>query len=56
MKGMGGGTYYIDARGADRSGIEQLQKAIKELNGSIERRSVNAVMDHKRRNPAGFAA
>ncbi|CAB4176611.1 hypothetical protein UFOVP1672_26 [uncultured Caudovirales phage] len=56
LKGMGGGTYYIDARGADQAAIMRLEKTIKEVNGSIERRSVNAVIDHKRRNPSSFAA
>ena len=41
---MGGGDVYnIDARGADRAGMAQLEAAIVALNGSIEKRAVNAV-------------
>lgn len=38
----GGDTYYIDARGADRSGLAQLAAAIRQVNGSIEARAVSA--------------
>lgn len=47
--GKGGGTYYIDARGADRTGLAKLEAAIVSLHGSIEQRAVAAVVDAKRR-------
>jgi hypothetical protein len=39
----GGGTYMIDARGADRAGLMRLEAVIRQLNGSIEHRAVSAV-------------
>lgn len=42
---MGGDTYYIDARGADQSAIARLERTIREVNGSIERRAVAATAD-----------
>ncbi|MEQ9489507.1 MAG: hypothetical protein RIM72_11005 [Alphaproteobacteria bacterium] len=50
----GGDVYQIDARGADRQGLARLEAMIRELNGSIEKRSVAAVTDSRRRNPALF--
>jgi hypothetical protein len=47
----GGGTYYIDARGADRAGMARLEAMIAALNGSIEPRSVAAVVGARNRNP-----
>jgi hypothetical protein len=47
----GGGTYYIDARGADRAGMARLEAMIAALNGSIEQRSVAAVVGARNRNP-----
>ena len=46
----GGGTYYIDARGADSSAIARLERVIMGINGSIEHRAVAAVSDAQRRN------
>jgi hypothetical protein len=46
-----GGTYYIDARGADRAGMARLEAMIAALNGSIEPRSVAAVVGARNRNP-----
>lgn len=43
MMQSGGDTYYIDARGADRTGLAQLTAAIRAVNGSIEHRAVGAV-------------
>jgi len=39
----GGGTFYIDARGADPAGLMRLEKIIAGLDGSIEYRAVAAV-------------
>jgi len=47
--GDAGPTVFIDARGADREGMRRLETAIARLNGSIERRSVAAVVDAQRR-------
>jgi len=52
--GSGGGTYYIDARGADREGLNRLEGMIYALNGSIEHRAIAAVVDGKRRRGAGL--
>lgn len=41
--GSGGGTYYIDARGADREGLARVEAQIRALSGSIEKRAVAAV-------------
>lgn len=40
-----GGTFYIDARGADPGGLARLEQTIRNLNGSIERRAVAAVFN-----------
>jgi len=45
----GGGTYYIDARGADTAGLARLEDMIRRINGSIEQRAVAAVVDTRRR-------
>jgi len=45
----GGGTYYIDARGADRAGLAQLSATIARINGTIEARAVQAVYNARRR-------
>lgn len=44
MGGKSGDTFVIDARGADQAGIARLEGAIMALHGSVERRSVNAVV------------
>lgn len=49
---QGGGdvkNFYIDARGADRTGLARLEAMIRQINGSIEIRALGAVMDHRRR-------
>lgn len=51
-QGMGGGTYYIDARGADQAAIARLEGIIRDLNGSIERRALRAVQGERNRNPS----
>jgi hypothetical protein len=53
-RGTGGGnsTFYIDARGADRSGLAALASQIRALNGSIEYRAVAAVVKYKRGGPS----
>ncbi len=48
----GGGTYYIDARGADQAAIARLEASIRALNGSIEHRAIAAVADAKARGGA----
>jgi hypothetical protein len=48
--GSGGSTYIIDARGADRAGIAQLERTITQLSGSIERRAVAAVQNDRNRS------
>ena len=55
LKRMGGPTVYIDARNADGPGMQRVETAIREMNGTLERRAVSAVLEHKRRNPAAFA-
>lgn len=52
--GQAGSTYYIDARGADRTGLARLEAMIRTVNGSIEHRALGAVMDFRRRG-ATFA-
>lgn len=47
--GSGGGTYYIDATGADPAAIQRLEQTIKALNGSIETRAVSAVANQRLR-------
>lgn len=50
--GMGGAVYNIDARGADREGLTRLEGMIRQLDGSIEHRSVSAwVKDRSRGGP-----
>ena len=48
----GGGTYYIDARGADPAGLARLESTIRWLDGSVERRAVAAVADARLRGGA----
>lgn len=48
-----GGTFYIDARGADREGLARLEQMIASVDGSIERRAVAASIDHGRRTVRG---
>ena len=45
----GGGTFYIDARGADRQGLSTLAAAIQRINGSIEPRAVAAIFNAAKR-------
>lgn len=42
-------NFYIDARGADRTGLARLESMIRAVNGSIEHRALGTVMDHRRR-------
>ena len=48
-KMLGGNTYNIDARGADRQGLGRLEAMIRRLDGSIEHRSVSAVANDRAR-------
>jgi hypothetical protein len=50
-EGRQGDTYNIDARGADEARIQQLERTIVALNGSVERRAVSAVTSMNRRRP-----
>lgn len=52
--GRGGDTYYIDATGADAAGLARLEGLVRQLHGSIERRSVAAIVEARRRNPRLF--
>lgn len=54
--GATGGTYYIDARGADQAAIARLEQTIRGLNGSIEARAVAAVQGARMRNPSLLGA
>jgi hypothetical protein len=56
MDGGGGGgpPIYIDARGADREGLNRLEAMIGALHRSIEHRAVAAVIDGKRRRSPGL--
>ncbi len=47
---LGGSTYFIDARGTDRAGLKNLERVIRELNGSIEERAVSAVQSSRARS------
>ncbi|KKM03304.1 hypothetical protein LCGC14_1775810, partial [marine sediment metagenome] len=54
-KAMGGGdTFIIDATGADAEGLQRVESLIISLDGSIERRSVAAVITQSRRQPRMF--
>lgn len=53
--GGGGSTFIIDARGADREGFRRLERMIIAVNGSIEERSVEAVLSRRQRG-GRFAA
>lgn len=50
-----GGTFIIDARGADRTGLARLEAMIYALNGSIENRAVSAVVNARDRRIGGLA-
>lgn len=54
LSGDGGtkNTYVIDARGADSAGMARLERMIRELNGSIERRAVSAWIQDRARGGA----
>jgi hypothetical protein len=53
--GGGGGTFYIDARGADQSGLARLEAMIRALHGSVEHRALAAVGDFRRRGASAAA-
>lgn len=48
----GGGTYYIDARGADRAGLARLEQMIRETRGAIPSAAQSAVQAAFMRNPS----
>lgn len=55
LSGMGGVTVYADMRGASVEAVARLEAYIDQVNGSIEPRSINAVVTEKQRNPALFS-
>lgn len=50
----GGDTIYIDASNADAAGIARLETMFRALNDSVERRSLSANFEAKRRGRRGF--
>jgi hypothetical protein len=52
--GRSGPTVFIDARGADQEGMEQLRRFVQQVNVSIEERSVAAVVNRRQRDPSLF--
>ena len=50
----GGDTFVIDARGADKGQLIRLEAFIKQVNGSIETRAINATVKARQRNPQLF--
>jgi len=51
-----GATYHIDARGGDEAAFARLETVIRQLNGSIERRAVGAVISARSRGGSLAAA
>jgi predicted RNase H-like HicB family nuclease len=51
----GGSTYYIDARGADQTGLARLEAMIKQTQASIVPMALGAVMNAKARGSAYYA-
>lgn len=49
--GSSGSTFIIDARSADRTGLDRLTAMIRQVNGSIEYRAVAAVASAQGRRP-----
>lgn len=45
----GGGTFYIDARGADAAAVGRIERVVRDINGTLERRAVAAVANEKAR-------
>lgn len=56
LGGGGGMTVFADMRGASVEAVQRLEVLVRELNGSIEPRAVDAVVSEKQRNPALFGA
>jgi hypothetical protein len=53
--GGGGSTYYIDARGADQTGLARLEGMIRQTQASIVPMALGAVMNAKARGSAFYA-
>jgi hypothetical protein len=51
----GGSTYYIDARGADQTGLARLESMIRQTQASIVPMALGAVMNAKARGSAFYA-
>jgi hypothetical protein len=49
--GGGGATYYIDARGADQTGLARLENMIRQTQASIRPIALSSVMDARMRQP-----
>jgi hypothetical protein len=47
----GGATYYIDARGADQTGLARLENMIRQTQASIRPIALSSVMDARMRQP-----
>lgn len=45
----GGGTFYIDARGADAAAVSRIEQVVRNINGTLESRAVAAVASEKAR-------
>lgn len=52
LRSGSGGTYYIDARGADQTGLARLEAMIRSVQGSIKPTSLAAATDNRRRSAA----
>jgi methyl-accepting chemotaxis protein len=52
--GTGGNTYNIDARGVDPGQMDRLLRLIRDIDRSVEVRSVRATADSRMRNPGLF--
>lgn len=55
-RGGTGAVYNIDARGSDEAAFARLETVIRNLNGSIERRAVGAVISARSRGGSLAAA
>lgn len=47
--GRGGGTVYIDARGADKEGLQMVARAVREIDRNFEKRAMTAIFNGQSR-------